>query len=56
MLAIGTAHRIIGVDLLASRPDIEPARIYGFGVGAGAVVPLQAVVDDRIRDWRSARC
>ncbi len=38
-----------GVDLLASRPEVDAARIDGFGVGAGALALLhEAVLDRRI--------
>ncbi|HKS94501.1 MAG TPA: acetylxylan esterase, partial [Terriglobia bacterium] len=38
-----------GVGLLASRPEVDAARIYGYGVGAGALVLLhEAVLDRRI--------
>jgi len=40
-----------GVDLLESRPEVDRARIFGFGVGAGALVLLhEAVLDDRIKE------
>jgi len=40
-------HR--GVDLLAARPEVDLERIYGFGVGAGALVLLhEAVLDKRV--------
>jgi len=40
-----------GVDLLGSRPEVDAARIYGFGVGAGALTLLhEAVVDERIKE------
>ncbi len=39
-----------GVDLLASRPEVDREKIYGFGVGSGALVLLhEAVMDDRIK-------
>jgi len=39
-----------GVDLLAARPEVDPQRIYGFGVGSGSLVLLhEAVLDDRIK-------
>jgi cephalosporin-C deacetylase-like acetyl esterase len=38
-----------GVDLLVGRPEVDPAKIYGFGVGAGALTLLhEAVLDRRI--------
>ena len=38
-----------GVDVLASRPEVDAARICGFGVGAGALALLhEAVLDRRI--------
>ncbi|HEV2495651.1 MAG TPA: acetylxylan esterase [Terriglobia bacterium] len=38
-----------GVDLLASRPEVDAARVYGFGVGAGALALLhEAVLDRRV--------
>lgn len=38
-----------GVDLLAARPDVERAKIYGFGKDAGALPLLHAAaMDDRI--------
>ena len=40
-----------GVDLLASRPEVDAARIYGFGVGPGALTLLhEAVLDERIKE------
>jgi cephalosporin-C deacetylase-like acetyl esterase len=40
-----------GVDLLTTRPEVDPARIYGFGVGAGALTLLhEAALDDRIKE------
>jgi len=40
-----------GVDLLASRPEVDKERIYGFGVGAGALTLLhEAVFDERIKE------
>ena len=40
-----------GVDLLASRPEVDPSKIYGFGVGAGALTLLhEAVLDTRISE------
>jgi cephalosporin-C deacetylase-like acetyl esterase len=39
-----------GVDLLAARPQVDPGKIYGYGVGSGALVLLHAaVIDDRIQ-------
>src|SRR5438093_1630587 len=39
-----------GVDLLASRPEVDAARIYGFGVGPGALTLLhEAVLDERLK-------
>ncbi|HEV2383409.1 MAG TPA: alpha/beta hydrolase family protein [Terriglobia bacterium] len=39
-----------GVDLLAARPEVNKQRIYGYGVGAGALMLLhEAVLDGRIR-------
>lgn len=39
-----------GVDLLAARPEVNKQRIYGYGVGAGALTLLhEAVLDGRIR-------
>ncbi|MHB8655876.1 MAG: alpha/beta hydrolase [Terriglobia bacterium] len=39
-----------GVDLLATRPEVDSARIFGFGVGSGSVVLLhEAVLDERIK-------
>ena len=38
-----------GVDWLVSRPEVDAARIYSFGVGAGGVMVLhEGVLDDRI--------
>lgn len=38
-----------GVDELAARPEVDPAKIYGYGVGAGALVLLhEAALDPRI--------
>lgn len=38
-----------GVDLLAARPEVNKQRIYGYGVGAGALTLLhEAVLDGRI--------
>jgi len=38
-----------GVDLLAARPDVERAKIYGFGKDAGAIPLLHAAaIDERI--------
>jgi cephalosporin-C deacetylase-like acetyl esterase len=40
-----------GVDLLAGRPEVDQTRIYGFGVGGGALTMLhEAVLDDRIKE------
>jgi cephalosporin-C deacetylase-like acetyl esterase len=40
-----------GVDLLANRPEVDTARIYGFGVGGGALALLhEAVFDGRIKE------
>ena len=40
-----------GVDLLASRPEVDATRIYGFGVGPGALTLLhEAALDDRIKE------
>jgi len=40
-----------GVDLLESRPEVDAARIYGFGVGPGALTLLhEAVLDNRIKE------
>jgi cephalosporin-C deacetylase-like acetyl esterase len=40
-----------GVDLLSTRPEVDTARIYGFGVGGGALTLLhEAVFDDRIKE------
>ena len=40
-----------GVDLLSARPEVDMTRIYGFGVGAGALTLLhEAVLDDRIKE------
>src|SRR6266567_2748983 len=37
-------------DMLSARPEVDPARIYGFGVGGGALTLLhEAVLDDRIK-------
>ncbi len=36
-----------GVDLLASRAEVEASRIYGFGIGNGAVPMLHAATFDR---------
>ena len=39
-----------GVELLAGRPEVDRERIYGFGVGAGALTLLHAaVLDERIK-------
>jgi pimeloyl-ACP methyl ester carboxylesterase len=39
-----------GVDLLFSRPEVDRERVYGFGVGSGALVRLHAAVaDSRIK-------
>jgi len=39
-----------GVDLLALRQEVDPGKIFGFGVGAGALALLHAaVVDDRLQ-------
>jgi cephalosporin-C deacetylase-like acetyl esterase len=39
-----------GVDLLSARPEVDPARIHGFGKEAGGVPLLYAaVLDERIR-------
>ncbi len=39
-----------GVDLLASRREVDAGKIFGFGVGAGALVLLHAaVVEDRFQ-------
>jgi cephalosporin-C deacetylase-like acetyl esterase len=38
-----------GVDLLTARPEVDTAKIYAYGVGAGALVVLhEAVLDSRI--------
>jgi hypothetical protein len=38
------------VDLLAARPEVDRERIYGFGVGAGALTLLhEAALDERIK-------
>ncbi len=40
-----------GIDLLAARSEVDGTRIYGFGVGAGALTLLhEAVLDDRIKE------
>jgi cephalosporin-C deacetylase-like acetyl esterase len=40
-----------GVDLLTARAEVDANRIYGFGVGPGAVVLLhEASLDDRIKE------
>ncbi len=40
-----------GVDLLGSRPEVDATRIYGFGVGPGALTLLhEAVLDNRIKE------
>ena len=36
-----------GIDLLAARAEVDPARIYGFGIGNGAVPMLHAAAFDR---------
>ncbi len=39
-----------GIDLLALRPEVNSEKIYGFGVGAGALLLLhEAVVDERVK-------
>lgn len=39
-----------GVDLLVARPEVDSERIYGFGVGAGALTLLhEAVLDERFK-------
>jgi hypothetical protein len=40
-----------GVDLLSGRPEVDTRRIYGFGVGAGAVALLhEAALDNRVTE------
>jgi hypothetical protein len=40
---------IRGIDLLISRPDVDPTRVHAFGKDKGAVPALYAaVLDDRI--------
>ncbi len=39
-----------GIDLLALRPEVDNEKIYGFGVGAGALSLLhEAVADERVK-------
>jgi len=39
-----------GVEVLAAQPQVDPGKIYGFGVGSGALVLLHAaVIDDRVQ-------
>ena len=50
LVGMRAADVVRGVDLLAARPEVDPERIYGFGVGAGALVLLHvAVLDDRLQ-------
>ncbi len=50
LVAMRAADVARGLDLLASRPEVDPDNLYGMGVG-GAAVPLlhEAVLDPRLK-------